>query len=128
MSPAHDPGALLARYYALPTGPRVRLRLVRSRDRDGIRGLFAAQGRPADELELARLVAFDGPRRLVLVATALIDTTETVVGVGAVDMGEREPSGPTLLVVDEALADDLRPLLTDALIGHAGTLTRTRAA
>jgi hypothetical protein len=119
---------LLARYYALPTGLRVRLRLVRRRDRDGIRDLFAAQGRPADELELARLVAFDGLRRVVLVATALIGATETVVGVGAVDLGAREPSGPALLVVDEALADDLRPLLADALVSHAATLMRTRAA
>jgi len=126
MSPAHDPGALLARYYSLPSGPRVRLRLVRSRDRDGIRQLFAAQGHVADELELARLVAFDVPRRLVLVATALIDTTEKVVGVGAIELGEA--SGPALVLVDEALADGLRPLLSDALIGHAGALARARAA
>lgn len=128
MSPAHDPGALLARSYPLPTGPRVRLRLVRPRDRDGIRDLFAATGHAADELELARLVAFDVPRRVVLVATALIDTSERVVGVGAVNPADQELAGPSLVVVDEKLGDGLRPLLTDALMAHARTVRQARAA
>jgi hypothetical protein len=128
MSPAHDPGALLARYYSLPTGGRVRLRLVRPRDRDGIGDLFAARGRAVDDLELARLVAFEVPRRVVLVATALIGATEKVVGVGAIELGERGPSRPTLVLADAALADELGPLLTDALIGHAESISRARAA
>lgn len=128
MSPAHDPGALLARYYSLPTGTRVRLRLVRPRDRDGIRDLFAAQAGAVDELELARLVAFDVPRRVALVATALIDATEKVVGAGAIELGERGPFRPTPVLVDPALAAGLRPLLTGALVGHAERIARARAA
>jgi hypothetical protein len=112
----------------MPAGPRVRLRLVRPRDRDGIRDLFAAQGQHADDLELGRLVSFDVSRRVVLVATALIDGTEKVVGLGAIELDGGPPSGPTLVVVDEGLADGLRPLLTGALIGHAETVTRCRAA
>jgi hypothetical protein len=128
MSPAHDPGALLARYYSLPTGGRVRLRLVRPRDRDGVRDLFAARGRAVDELELARLVAVDVRRRVVLVATALIGATETVVGVGAIELGDPGPPRPTLVLTDAALADELSPLLADALISHAETISRARAA
>jgi hypothetical protein len=64
MSPPIDPGALLARYYALPDGTRVCLRRLRPRDRAGTRGLWARRGRPLDQLELARLTQFDPGRRL----------------------------------------------------------------
>ena len=126
MSPAHDPGALLARYYALPTGPRVRLRLVRRRDRDGIRDLFAERGRTLSELELARLVAGDIARRRVLVATTLIAIRETIVGVGAVEL-DADVKDPTVLARDP-LGDGLEELLRDALIGHAATLVHARTA
>ncbi|HWD75248.1 MAG TPA: hypothetical protein VG371_08920 [Solirubrobacteraceae bacterium] len=127
MSPGFDPGALLARHYALPNGPRVCLRLVRSRDRAGIRELFDAHGRLVDDLELTRLVTFDLTRRLVLVATALIDTSETVVGVGAIDLGEQASGGPTLVLVDDDRTEGLDDLLADALIGHASAIARARA-
>jgi hypothetical protein len=128
VSPGLDPGALLARYYALPNGPRVCLRLVRPRDQEGIRELFDAHGRLVDELELARLVSFDLTRRLVLVATALIDTSEKVVGVGALELGEPAPGRPTLVLVDDDRTEGLDELLAEALIGHASAIARARAA
>lgn len=127
MSPGFDPGALLARHYALPTGPRVCLRLVRPRDQAGIRDLFDAHGRLVDDLELTRLVTFDLMRRLVLVATALIDTSEKVVGVGAIELGEEASGGPTLVLVDDDRTEGLDDLLADALIGHASAIARARA-
>lgn len=128
MSEGLDPGALLARYYALPRGPRVCLRLVRPRDGAGIRSLLEAHGLAADDLRLARLVGFDLSRRIVLCATALIGSTDTVVGVGAIELGEGAAPEPTLLVVDEELTDGLAKLLREALIGHAAALARARAA
>lgn len=128
MADHHDPGALLARYYALPRGPRVCLRLVRSRDAAGIARLCERQGAGLSELELARLVHFDLASELALCATALIDTAETVVGVGAIEVGGRAERLPSLLVVDDELTDGLADLLSDALVAHAAALVRARAA
>jgi hypothetical protein len=128
VSPGLDPGALLARYYALPSGPRVCLRLARPRDQQGIRELLDAHGRPWDELELARLVSFDLTRQLVLVATALVGTSEKVVGVGVTELGEPVSAEPTLLLVDEDLTEGLDELLAEALVGHATAIARARAA
>ncbi len=125
MSSPVDPGALLARYYTLPDGRRVRLRLVRPRDAASLRELFAAHDRWLGDLELARLVGFDITRRLVLVAAALIDARETVVGVGVVELGAAaEPA----VLARGTLGGDLHTLLRDALIGHAATLAQARAA
>lgn len=126
MSRDLDPGALLARYYTLPGGSRVRLRLVRPRDAAGIRELFADCGRTLDELELAQLVSCDIARRRVLVATTLMGASETLVAVGVVELGA-EAAEPTVLA-REALGDGLPELLRGALIGHAATLARARAA
>jgi hypothetical protein len=126
--PGFDPGALLARTYALPRGPRVCLRLVRTRDLPGVGELLERQGIRPDELELARLVNFDPRRRLVLCATALIGTAERVVGVGVIDLDQPPGSPPGLMVVDDLATAGLAPLLTDALRGHAAALDRARAA
>ncbi|MGA9856437.1 MAG: hypothetical protein WBQ18_01170 [Solirubrobacteraceae bacterium] len=123
-----DPGALLARTYALPGGPRVTLRLARARDVTGIDALLRAQGGPHDELEAARLVNCDIGRRRVLCATALIGASEQVVGFGVIDLSDVGAIAPTTVVVDEQFADGLAPLLHDALVGHAGGLRRSRAA
>jgi hypothetical protein len=128
MSPTLDPGALLARHYALPEGPRVCLRLARPRDRDGIRELFDAHGWRLDELEPARVLSFDVTRRLVLVATALIGATEAVVGVGTIELNGPVPDEPTVVLAAEALRRGVEPLLRDALVGHAATIVRARAA
>ena len=125
--PPLDPGALLARHYALPDGTRVCLRLLRPRDQPGVRDLFAPHDLSLPDFELARLVHFDLTRRFALVATALIDTAERVVGLGVVDFAE-DPRHPALLLVNEDLAEGLEPLLREALVGHARTLARARAA
>ena len=128
MFSAFDPGALLARYYVLPRGPRVCLRLARIRDLPGIQELFAGHRLAPDELELARLVRADPRRQIVICATALVNGAETIVGVGAIDlerMPDREPE-PMLLLVDDRLTDGLEELLADALMGRAQALSRAR--
>jgi hypothetical protein len=127
MNSAFDPGALLARSYVLPRGPRVCLRLARIRDQTSIGELLERQGFAPDELDLARLVRFDPRRRLVICATALIETAESVVGVGVIDL-EQDDRAPALLVVDDLATDGLAQLLSDALVGRALALARGRAA
>ncbi|HWF52194.1 MAG TPA: hypothetical protein VG294_16250 [Solirubrobacteraceae bacterium] len=122
MLPAFDPGALLSRTYVLPRGPRVRLRLARPSDGPAIRALAAEHGMEGDSLQVVR---FD-PRRLVICAMALVGAEEVFAGVGAIDL---EPGAePELVLVDEELTDGLVELLTAALAGRAGALTRFRAA
>jgi hypothetical protein len=127
MAVSHHPGALLASSYALPRGPRVTLRLVRGRDLSGIRGLVRRAGADLDELALVRLVNFDLSAQIVMCATALVGTSETVVGVGAIELDAPNPA-PSRLIVDEELTDGLAGLLTGALTGHAAALARARVA
>jgi hypothetical protein len=122
----HDPGALLAQYHPLPRGPRVCLRLARRRDLAGLSDLYRRQGIPVHHLSLARLVSFDLLNMLVLCATALVDSTETVLGVGAIEL--ERPHEPTLMVVDDAQTEGLADLLADALVTHATALSEARAA
>lgn len=117
-----DPGALLARYFDLPRGPRVCLRLARVGDRPALEDLFARQGLTHDSLELARLVLSDPRRRLVICASALIGSVPTVVGVAAVSLGAGGSDQPDLLVVDSDVTDGLDELLTAALLGRAQAL------
>ena len=64
MTSSFDPGALMARYYLLPGGFRVCLRLARLARPAGVARLFWINGREPDELALARLLRFD-PGRIV---------------------------------------------------------------
>jgi hypothetical protein len=123
-----DPGPLLARSYALARGPRVCLRLARPRDAGGVADLLWHQGRQPDELELTRLVRSDPRRRLVIVATALIEGQETVVGVGAAELDQSPDALPTFVLVDEHRTEGLEELLSAALVGRAQLLARGRAA
>jgi hypothetical protein len=123
-----DPGALLARSYSLPRGPRVCLRLARVRDLRNLSQLLDRQGVVMDEIGLARLVHFDPRERLVICATALIGSAETVVGVGAIELTGERLSEPSLVVVDDAITDGLDELVSDALVGRARALVGTRAA
>jgi hypothetical protein len=126
MPERHEPGALLAQYHPLPRGPRVCLRLVRRRDLAAIADLYDRQGIAIHELILARLVSFDLLSMLVLCATALIDSRETLLGVGAIELDR--PTEPTLVVVDEHETDGLDELLAGALVAHATALANARAA
>jgi hypothetical protein len=123
-----DPGALLAHSYALPRGPRVCLRLARVRDLPSVRALLRRQGVEPDELELARLMRSDPRRCLVICATALIDSGETVVGIGAIELDGESDLSPRLVLVDDQITGGLAPLLSDALVGRARALVRARAA
>jgi hypothetical protein len=123
-----DPGALLASSYLLTRGPRVRLRLPQLRDAPGIRELLRSQGREPEELEVARLVRFDPRIRLVICATALVGSRESVVGIGAIDLEPGRESHPDTVVVDAEQTEGLDELLTHALLGRAAAVARTRAA
>lgn len=117
MSQPIDTGALLSRSYELPSGPRVRLRLVRRSDLRGIEALLAQRDVPASELALSRLVRYHPSRRAVICATAALGGGETVVGVGSIDLtAEAEPD---TLVVDERLTSGLAELLAAALVQRA---------
>jgi hypothetical protein len=113
-----DPGALLARTYELPAGPRVRLRLARRSDRRGLGELLEQRGIEPSPLELERLVRYDPRRRLSICATAPIAGTETVVGVGTIELAGPEAE-PDTLVVDERLTEGLGELLRAALVSRA---------
>jgi hypothetical protein len=122
----HDSGALLAHYHPLPRGPRVCLRLARRRDLAVISDLYERAGIAVRPLSLARLVSFELLTQLVLCATALVDSKQTVLGVGAVELDR--PDEPTLVVVDAVQTDGLAELLADALVTHASALAQARAA
>ncbi len=114
-----DTGALLSRTYALRSGPRVRLRLARRADADGVRALLHQRGIDATDLDVERLVLYDPGERVVICATAPLDGRETVVGVGAIDLADGVE--PETIVVDERLTDGLAELLHAALLGRAHT-------
>jgi len=128
MTADFDPGALLARSYPLARGPRVRLRLARLRDQEGVARLFASHGLEPDQLELSRLVRFDPHHRLVIAATALIGSAETLVGIGSIELADGPGGGPAFVLVDEVATEGLEDLLADALFGRADALVRGRAA
>ncbi len=127
MPSTFDPGALLARSYALPGGLRVTLRLTRIRDLSAIEALFAREGHGLTRFELARLLRSHPRERLLVCATALIDGGETIVGFGAIGL-DRADISPALIVTDTERAPDLGSLLGEALLGRAEALVRTRAA
>jgi len=118
---------LLGESYKLDDGFRVRLRMARSSDIVPIRALVASNP-AARELELASLVQFDPRRRCVICATALIDSAETLVGVGAIDIdGDATAEPDTLLVADEH-AEQTAELLAATLSSRAAEAAQARAA
>jgi hypothetical protein len=125
--PSFDPKALLSRSYALERGPRVRLRLPARRDEGAIGALLAVSGDDDHELQAARLVRADPRRKLVIVATGLIGLSETLLGVGEIELGG-EPEPSTTLFVDDVQTEGLAELLDNALRGRAAAIARARAA
>lgn len=109
----------------MPRGPRVRLRLAQIRDLRAIGEFLGAQGRDPDELEAARIAAFDPRRRVAICATALIGSTETVLGIGAIDVGASEPD---VLVVDQTLTAGLDDLIASAVRSRAAAIASRPAA
>ena len=122
-----DRSPLLGESYELGEDFRVRLRMARSSDLLPIRALLASKHREP-EAEVTALVQFDPRRRCVICATALIDSAETLVGVGAIDIdGDATAEPDTLLVADEHAAQ-IAELLAGALIARAVHAARARAA
>jgi hypothetical protein len=119
-----DPGAMLSRTYALPDGPRVRLRLPQARDAADVRLLGDP---PPTDLELTALLRHDPRRRLVICATALVGGREAVVGIGAIDL-DGEAAEPAVLRADPAGGEALPELIGEALVGRARTMGKLRAA
>lgn len=119
--------ALLGDTYDLGDDFRVRLRMARSSDLAPIRELLE-RTRGARELELARLVQFDPRRRCVICATALIDSAETLVGIGSIELDGDGPAEPDTLLVAEEHAKEIAGLLAEALVARAAHAGRARAA
>ena len=117
-----DSGPLLGPSYQLPGGPRARLRVARPSDAAGIRRLLADLG---VELDLLPLLRFDPRRRIAVCASALVGSSEVILGVGAIDLDGSEPDA---LIVDERQAPGLSDLLHAALLGRAAASQRARAA
>lgn len=132
------PSPLLGQTFPLGDGIRVRLRLAHFSDRAAIADLLNRQGpQGAPNPRIAeRLVQFDPRRRYVVCACALIDSTERLAGVGAIDLDPAAATEPDLLVIDEELAgardpqfsEALTGLLWGALVGAAQASARARAA
>lgn len=122
-----DPGVLLAHSFELARGPRVRLRLAQLRDLKAISELVRAQRgaeHQADE-DPSALVKSDPRTHVAICATALIGLRETILGFGAIEVGERSP---TLLVVDRAQTGGLEDLLTQALLSRSTAIAARLAA
>ena len=120
-------GPLLGGSYQLDTDFCVRLRMARSSDTAPIRGLLERRAGTRG-IELAPLVQFDPRRRCVICATALIDSAETLVGVGSIDLDAEGDPEPDVLLVAAEHADAIAELLAEALRTRAAQVAQTRAA
>ena len=74
------------------------------------------------------LVQFDPRRRCVICATALIDSAETLVGVGSIALDDEGDSAPDVVLVDEQHAGAISQLLAEALRIRAAHAAEARAA
>src|SRR5437588_6791487 len=116
MPPRFEPGALLGHVYTLADGSCVRLRLSRTSDFAAICGLLAKAGSDASDLEAASLVQFDPRRRYVVCATGLVNSTESLLGLGSIELDAREPD---LLMLADPSQEELRWGLETVLVDAA---------
>ena len=116
-----DSRATMARIHTLPDGRRVRLRLARARDEESLRGLLRRSRSNHDGMEPERLARFDPRSAVVICATALVDSAQEVVGVGAADLNGADPPD---VVVDEEQDGALGELLRQALDGRLSARRR----
>jgi hypothetical protein len=111
----------MARIHTLPNGERVRLRLARARDEESLRALLRHAHPRRREVDPGALAHFDPRHEIVVCATALVDSRQQVVGVGAADLsGARAPE----VVIDERRDRELAELLRRALDGRVRTRRR----
>jgi hypothetical protein len=139
MASRFTPSPLLGQSFPLGDAISVRLRLVHFSDRRAIADLLARHGpgQAGEDDRLADgLVQFDPRRRYVLCACALIESSERLVGLGAIDLYGPPPVEPDLVVVDAELGEGTDPAITEALagllwgalVGAAAAAARSRAA
>ena len=128
MSDRVETGFPLGRLHRLGDGNGVRLRLARSSDVPLIADLLTREGRDLDRWELARLVHFDPRRRYVVCAAGLVDSIETMLGFGAIELDGGGGAKPDVMVIDERYRAELEDLLTGALVGAATGISRSRVA
>lgn len=86
--------------HALASGAQIRLRLPQRADAAGVVALCERMGLQVDDVDVARMLRFDPRRRAVGCAVAWTGDCETVVGIGATELGTRR--GPDLLLCDPA--------------------------
>jgi hypothetical protein len=115
-----------ARTFALPSGPRVRVRLARPSDRGALADLLSRRGLDASDPDLRGLLGFDPRERLVLAAFTPVGGSDTLAGIGAIDL--HQGAEPDALVVDERLTGGLGELLGGMLIARAEAHARRAAA
>ena len=109
-------------------GPRVRLRLARSSDARAIGELLSRQEASFDGVSPLALLQYDPRTRYVICATALIDGTVRLVGVGAIDLvGDDDPE-PDVLVVDPEIGGALAEMMWQVLVATARATSVARAA
>ena len=113
---------LLLSTTTLPCGLRVRLRVPRSADRQGLEELALRVGVELDELTLCPLLRTDPRRGRAACATTWLGTREVLVGAAVID--NAVPAPAQIVVADEALAPGVGRLLAEALDEWA----RNRAA
>jgi hypothetical protein len=101
--------------------------MARSSDLMPIRHLLERR-RAGGDVELEPLVQFDPRRRCVICATALIDSAETLVGVGSIPLDDHRDAEADVLLVAEEHADAITELLADALAIRAAHAAEARAA
>ena len=118
---------MLGGSYVLDHDFRVRLRMARSSDIAPIRDLLERR-RGAGEVDLVPLVQFDPRRRCVICATALIDSAETLVGVGSIALDDQRDPEPDVLLVAERHAGAIAELLARALVSWAADASEAWAA
>jgi hypothetical protein len=121
MPSSFESGALLGHVYTLRDGSCVRLRLARSSDFVAIRGLLAEVGSDAPDLEAASLVHFDPRRRYVICAAGLVDSTESLLGLGSIELDAAEPDR---LVLADPRHEELRRRLETVLVDAARATSR----
>jgi hypothetical protein len=127
MPASFDRIPLLGESYELRDGFRVRLRMARSSDLAPLRALLADKY-DGGRVELASLVQFDPRRRCVICATALIDSAETLVGVGSIELDGDGAAEPDMLLVAGEDAEEIAELLAGTLVARAAHAAEARAA
>ena len=105
----------LDRFHPLPNGARVRLRLARSLDRQGLADLLSELGLTAEDLDVRRMLRCEPGRCWAIVATLWDGATERLVGFGSL---ESDAGRLTLLTEDPELRDLLDRALHDRAEAH----------